>query len=153
MRLLQIHVCIIYFIAGVSKLQGTSWWNGTALWSVLANFEFAPMQFAIYNDILRAICRNEILIQLVLTGGCYFTLAFEIGYTFLVWFRRTRWVVLAGAIMLHGTIGIFMGLKTFSLVMLVMNLAFVRPDEVRWVFSRVSRLLRADPPSSRPCSL
>jgi Vitamin K-dependent gamma-carboxylase len=132
-RLLQIHVCIVYLMAGLSKLQGPSWWSGSALWYVLANYEFAPMQFSIYNDILRFVCRNQIAFELVLTGGCYFTLAFEIGYIFLVWWRKTRWVVLGGAILLHGTIGLFMGLKTFSLLMLVMNLAFVRPEEVRWV--------------------
>jgi hypothetical protein len=154
-RLLQIHICIIYFIAGVSKLQGNAWWNGTALWAVLANFEFAPMQFSIYNDVLRFICRNEVLMQFVMTGGCYFTLAFEIGYMFLVWFRKTRWVVLSGAILLHGTIGIFMGLKTFSLLMLIMNLAFVRPEEVRWVFGRFSKLVRgsqASPPALQPAA-
>jgi hypothetical protein len=138
-RLLQIHVGIIYLAAGLSKLLGSAWWNGTALWMVFANFEFAPMQFGIYNDILRFICRNQILQDLVLTGGCYFTLAFEIGYMFLVWHRRTRWVVLSGAILLHGTIGMFMGLKTFSLIMLVMNLAFVRPEEIRWVLGLVTR--------------
>jgi hypothetical protein len=31
----------------------------------------------------------------------------------------------------------FMGLKTFSLLMLIMNLAFVKSEEIRWVLSRV----------------
>src|SRR5262249_46193825 len=30
LRLLQIHVCIIYMASGLSKLQGASWWGGTA---------------------------------------------------------------------------------------------------------------------------
>src|SRR5437870_4514660 len=34
-RLLQIHLCIIYAAAGFSKLAGPAWWNGTALWNVL----------------------------------------------------------------------------------------------------------------------
>jgi hypothetical protein len=132
-RLMQIHVCIIYFIAGISKLQGGAWWNGTALWSVIANYEFAPMYIGVYNDVLRFIARNEVALQLLLTGGAYFTLAFEIGYAFLVWFPRTRWVFLAGAIFLHGMIGMVMGLKTFSFMMLVMNMSFLRPDEVHWM--------------------
>ncbi len=88
-RLIQLHVCIIYFIAGISKLQGGAWWNGTALWSVLANYEFAPMYIGLYNDILRYIARDELTLQLLLTTGCYFTLAFEIGYAFLIWYPRT----------------------------------------------------------------
>ncbi len=137
-RLLQIHLCIIYFIAGTTKLQGGSWWTGNALWGVLANFEFAPMQMGLYNDVLRYLCRDQLRFELVMTAGCYFTLAFEIGYIFLVWWPRTRWLFLGGAILLHGTIGMFMGLKTFSLLMLVMNMAFLRPEEVRWMVRLVT---------------
>jgi hypothetical protein len=132
-RLMQLHICIIYLIAGVSKLQGTAWWNGTALWSVLANFEFAPMHIGLYNDLLRFVARDQFWLEMLLTGGCYFTLFFEIGYAFLVWFPRMRWVFLAGAIFLHGMIGMVMGLKTFSFVMLVMNMCFLRPEEVHWL--------------------
>ncbi len=134
-RLLQIHVCIIYFVSGVSKLQGAAWWNGTAVWGTIANFEFAPMQFEIYNHVLRSLARRPFLIEFFLTTAGYFTLAFEIGYAFLVWRPSLRWVMLSGAIMLHGLIGIFMGLKTFSFMMLVLNMAFLKPEEVRSVFS------------------
>jgi hypothetical protein len=132
-RLLQIHVCIIYLMAGLAKLQGAAWWNGNALWGVLGNYEFAPMNFALYNDVMRFICRNALLLDLVVLGGCYFTLAFEIGYPFLIWWPRTRWLYLGGAIILHGLIGMFMGLKTFSMIMLVLNMAFLRPNEVHWL--------------------
>jgi hypothetical protein len=132
-RLTQLHVCIIYLVSGISKLQGTAWWNGTALWAVLANYEFAPMYLGLYNDGLRFIAQNQFALELLLTGGCYFTLCFEIGYAFLIWFPRTRWVFLTGAIILHGLIGMFMGLKTFSFTMLVMNMAFLRPEEVHWL--------------------
>jgi hypothetical protein len=36
-------------------------------------------------------------------------------------------------------IGLFMGLKTFSLMMLVMNMAFLKPEEVRWFFGMFTR--------------
>lgn len=138
-RLVQLHVCIIYLIAGISKLQGNSWWNGTALWAVLCNYEFAPMYTTLYNDILRYIAGTEWMLQLLLTTGCYFTLMFEIGYAFLIWFPRMRWVFLAGAIFLHGAIGMVMGLKTFSFTMLVMNMAFLRPSEVHWMLGWFQR--------------
>src|SRR5262249_49140479 len=32
LRLIQVHFCIIYLAAGLSKLQGPAWWNGTAVW-------------------------------------------------------------------------------------------------------------------------
>ena len=40
LRLIQLHMCIIYLFAGSSKLQGTAWWNGQAMWMVLGNLEY-----------------------------------------------------------------------------------------------------------------
>ncbi len=137
-RLIQVHVCIIYFVAGISKLLGSAWWNGTAIWGTMANFEFAPIQHMPYQHALRFIGQHELSFQLFFTVGGYFTLFFEIGYCFLVWRPSLRWVILAMAITLHGFIGLFMGLKTFSFMMLVMNMAFLKPQEVHWVLGLFS---------------
>jgi hypothetical protein len=132
-RLLQINVCMIYFVAGISKLQGTSWWTGDAIWGTIGNFEFAPMKHSIYLDFLAFIGQHRWLYALIMTGGGMFTLTFEIAYIFLIWRPRLRWVFLASAILLHGLIGVLMGLGTFALVMLVMNMAFLRKEEVYWL--------------------
>jgi hypothetical protein len=132
-RLLQIHVCLIYLSAGLSKLQGVSWWTGNAVWLTLANFEFAPMQHEMYVDLVASLAENRFVYGLTMTAAGIFTLAFEIGYIFLVWRPSTRWLVLTGAVILHGFIGLFMGLKTFSLMMLAMNMAFLTPEMVRWL--------------------
>jgi hypothetical protein len=142
MRLLQVHVCIVYLAAGLSKLMGQSWWNGTAVWGTIANYEFAPMQFEAYNWFLRLLGRNQLVLMGFLTVSSYFTLIFEIGYAFLIWRPATRWVMLGMAITLHGFIGLFMGLKTFSLMMLVMNMAFLRPEEANWAIGLFFRKLR-----------
>ena len=134
-RLLQVHVCIIYLMSGLSKLQGNAWWNGTAVWMTLGNYEFAPMQFDIYLGFLRFLGGNQMLYDACMTGSGLFTLSFEIGYAFLIWRPRLRWIFLAAAIMLHAGIGLLMGLKTFSLMMLVLNMAFLRKEEVYWIFS------------------
>lgn len=146
-RLLQVHLCIIYLISGLSKLQGNAWWNGTAVWGTLANYEFAPMQYEAYNWFLRKLAQKHFLFQLFMTGAGLFTLAFEISYAFLIWRPSMRWVVLTGAILLHGGIGLFMGLKTFSLLMLVLNLVFVRPQEVRSLIAWFRGFFDGPPPS------
>lgn len=148
-RLLQIHVCFIYCGAGLSKLQGQAWWRGDAIWSVIANFEFAPMQYHYYQEFLRTLAQNKLAFNLFLVGGSYFTVFFEICYSFLIWRKSTRWLMLAMAVVLHGFIGIFMGLRTFSLVMLVMNLAFLRPEEARWLVG-MFRLWKTSPGSKLP---
>ncbi|HEV3444597.1 MAG TPA: HTTM domain-containing protein, partial [Gemmataceae bacterium] len=138
-RLLQVHVCIIYLAAGLSKLQGMAWWNGTAVWSTLANFEFAPMQYESYMIPLRLLTANRLVWEVMMTSAGIFTLFFEITYTFLIWRPSTRWLILSMAVVLHGFIGIFMGLKTFSLMMLVMNMAFLRPQEVSFMLHPFTR--------------
>lgn len=150
-RLMQVHVCIIYLAAGLTKLQGAAWWNGTAVWSTFANFEFAPMQFEVYNWLLRRLGSNEWMFQLFLNSSALFTLVFEIGYPFLIWRPSTRWLFLSGAIILHGFIGLFMGLKTFSLMMLVMNMCFLKTEEAYW-FLGIFGVGRSDekPPSAPP---
>src|SRR5262245_27283109 len=58
-RLIQIHFCIIYMAAGLAKLLGHMWWGGTALWLCWANYEFAPFQFALYEQALSALAQNR----------------------------------------------------------------------------------------------
>jgi hypothetical protein len=137
-RLLQIHVGIIYLMAGLSKLLGSAWWTGDALWGTLGNFEFAPMEAEWYLAFIAFLGRHRWLYHLFTTGGGLFTLAFEISYIFLIWRPKLRWILLGAAILLHGFIGLLMGLKTFSLMMLVMNMAFLRPEEVQWLMGRVT---------------
>lgn len=154
-RLLQIHVCIIYFVSAISKLQGAAWWNGTAVWGTLANFEFAPMALEIggvqvYNEFLRFLGQYKLRLELFLTGACMFTLVFEMVYAFLIWRPSMRWPILWGAIILHGFIGLLMGLKTFALMMLVMNLAFVKREEIDRALHRLGSIvgLGRDRPAS-----
>jgi hypothetical protein len=135
MRLLQIHLCFVYAGSGLSKLMGPAWWNGTAVWHTIANYEVAPMQFEIYNKALRILGANQMVFSTFLTLGGYFTLFFEIGFAFLVWRPATRPLMLGMAITLHGLIGLFMGLKTFSLMMLVMNMSFLRTEEGLWLLN------------------
>jgi hypothetical protein len=145
-RLLQIHTCIIYAMAGLSKLQGPSWWSGNAIWFTLANYEFAPMEFLPYKAFLRYLTLNRPMWELFMTAGVYFTLFFEIGYAFLIWRPRFRWLFLGMALVLHGGIGFFMGLQTFSLMMLTMNMAFLPPELVRQWVSRLRRKPAAETP-------
>jgi hypothetical protein len=134
-RLLQIHLCMIYLFAGLAKLLGPSWWNGTALWGVLANFEMAPMRFRAYTSFLGWLGSNPLYYGLFVTLGTFFTLVFEITYPFLIWRPSLRWFFLGSAILLHGLIGLMMELGTFALLMLAMNMIFLRKEEAYWLLS------------------
>jgi hypothetical protein len=128
-RLVQIHLCLIYAFAGTSKLQGTTWWNGTAVWWTMANTEFAPLNRQIYRNYLEFLCKHRFLWELVMDGGNVHTLFVELCFPFLVWNRRTRWIMLMAATFLHAGIALFMGLTIFQIFMLIFLLTFY-PSEI-----------------------
>jgi hypothetical protein len=152
-RLLQVHLCIIYLAGGTSKLKGASWWNGTALNLVLLNYSFAPFDMPFYKQILAYLTGIHWLWEVLVSGGVAYTLFVEVGFPFLVWDRRWRWVMISGAILLHTGIAVCMGLTAFSLMMLTLVLSFVPPEVVRQVLARLrdhARRLLAHQPAPAP---
>lgn len=139
LRLLQIHLCIIYFASGVSKLQGATWWSGTAVWGTMANYEFSPMRSHLYMSLLRFLAEHRVLWELVMTGTTTFTLAFEIAFPFVIWVRPLRWVMIASAVFLHLGIAFFMGLVGFSTIMIALLLSFVPAEAFHRVLEALGR--------------
>ena len=45
LRLIQLHLVVIYGMAGLGKLQGPSWWNGMAIWGTMTAGEFVVVDF------------------------------------------------------------------------------------------------------------
>ena len=84
-----------------------------------------------------------------MTSGAMFTLILEVGFPFLVWYRRLRWVMVTGAIMLHTGIALVMGLTGFSLMMLALLVAFIPPATVRQLLG-LAEAAPAPAPQPRP---
>ena len=124
-RLIQLQLCVMYLFAGLSKLQGEVWWDGTAFWGAVANLEYQSVD-------LTWLARFPLLVN-VLT---HVTVVWEISYIVLVWGRLSRPVVLSIAVVLHLGIGICLGMMTFGLAALIANLAFVSPKIIRMALDR-----------------
>jgi uncharacterized membrane protein YphA (DoxX/SURF4 family) len=124
-RLIQIHMCVIYLFAALGKLMGPAWWNGSATWMSVANLEYQSMD-------MTWLAGWPILISLL----THVTVWWELSYCVLVWPRLTRPLMLALAIPIHLGIAMFLGMMTFGLAMLIANLAFVSPWLVRRLFGR-----------------
>lgn len=130
-RLIQLHMCIIYLFSGLGKLQGETWWNGEAAWLSLANLEY---QFLVN---LTWLANHPWLVSFLTHATVYW----ELTYCGLVWPRLTRPWVLLGAVFVHLGIAVALGMPTFGLVMLIGNLAFVSPETVRrWVDPAANRV-------------
>ncbi|MEM9409638.1 MAG: HTTM domain-containing protein [Planctomycetota bacterium] len=116
-RLIQVHLCIVYLFAGLGKIQGTTWWNGQAVWGTLASYEYQTLD-------LTELAHAMWLVNLM----TYFTVFWEFSYSFLIWPKLTRPLFLAAAVVVHLGIGFSMGMMTFGLIMIYANLAFVPPN-------------------------
>jgi hypothetical protein len=137
-RLLQVHLCIIYLAAGLSK-RGATWWNGLAPWGTMANPAMSPLHVGFYLETLNFLVRNRWLFELVMSGLAIFTLTIEIGFAFTIWNRRLRWLMLTMAVLMHTGIAVFMGLNTFGLMMICMLMAFVPLDTIRGLLRLLGR--------------
>ena len=127
LRLLQVHLCVVYLFSGCGKLLGASWWEGTALWGAIANGQYRTLD-------LTGLARHPLVVNALTLA----TLWWEVGYAALVWPRLTRPAVLAMAAPVHLGIGLAMGMMEFGLAMLAANLAFIPADTFRAPFLRSS---------------
>lgn len=133
-RLLQVHLCIIYLFSGLAKLGGENWQAGTAVWWALANQEYQSIDL---TWIAGWTTVGPILIAL----ATHATVFWELFYCCLIWNRFTRPLTLWMAVAIHGGIALFMGMITFGLGMIYANLAFLKPPTVRrWVDPIAERL-------------
>lgn len=111
-RMLQLHLCVIYFATGIHKAMGPDWWDGESIWRALNLREMVLFDFSWLA-----------YVPAIAVALCWATLAVEIGYAFLVWPNKTRkWMALA-TVGLHAGIGLTMGLLSFSALMSVLTIS------------------------------
>jgi len=129
-RVLQVHLCIIYFFSGLTKCLGPGWWDGSNVWRALIRPPF-----------------NVVDPEILVRWKYFFPLAgilicvAEFGYPFFIWSSRTRRIWLFGICGMHIAIGVMMGMYLFSLVMIVLNVAAFGPG----LFRREEKLVTLQP--------
>ena len=101
-RVLQLHLCVIYFFSGLTKCLGSGWWDGSSVWRALIRPPFNVID-------------PEILVRwkyLFPVAGIVICLL-EIGYPFFIWNSKTRKIWLIGICGMHVGIGLTMGMYLF----------------------------------------
>jgi hypothetical protein len=124
-RLIQLHMCVIYLFGGIGKMRGAAWWVGDAFWFSIASYEYQSLD-------LIWLSASPLTIALI----THLTVFWETFYCVLIWPRATRPLMLALAVLVHGGIAVALGMPTFGTAMLIGNLAFVSP---RWVERLVAK--------------
>jgi hypothetical protein len=127
-RLIQIHMCVIYLFAGISKLQGPSWWSGEAMWRAFANLEYQSLD-------MTWLAWHPWLINMM----SHVSVVWEIAFCVLIWKPLWRPLMLAIAVVLHVGIGAGLGMWTFGLIMLVGCASFLPNEAVRRLVERLTQ--------------
>jgi len=133
-RMIQVHMCIIYLFSGIGKVQGEPWMNGEASWLSFAMVEYQS-RFHLFD--MTWLAGHQYLLNFM----TFVTMFWELSYCALVWPALTRPWVLLLAVITHMGIVLCLGMPTFGLVMLIGNLAFVSPKTVRKYFDPLARRL------------
>lgn len=120
-RLLQVQMSLIYLASALSKINGSTWAQGSAVSYALRLPDLVLLSPPHWVT-------NSALLMNAATWG---TIAVELSVALLVWNRRLRPWVLAAGVVMHTIIMITIAAGFFTLAMYVLYLAFVPPETVQ----------------------
>lgn len=127
-RLIQVQICVIYAYTGFEKLKGSTWWDGTALWTVFANPQFSEFDLKFMSHV-----------PWFFPLGTFLTVIFEVYFVALVWHPSSRKYGLLAGVVFHLGIGFLLGLMPFSLVMISTYILFLKKEELDLFFHALSQ--------------
>jgi hypothetical protein len=115
-RVLQLHLCFIYFFSGLTKCLGSGWWDGSNLWRALIRppFNIIPPEILVRWNYFLPVLGISICV-------------IETGYPVFIWLKKTRMIWLICIFGMHIGIGFTMGMYLFALVMIILNAAAFGP--------------------------
>jgi predicted DCC family thiol-disulfide oxidoreductase YuxK len=126
--LIAAQVCVIYATAGLTKVQGQMWQNGSAMGYVLRLAWFQP-----WPGLAHWLAGHTVLLTLI----GYVTVLVQAGFPFIVFTPKLKYPALVVLVLMHLSIAILLGLPFFSAIMLIGDGIFLS-DRVwraaeRWV--------------------
>lgn len=112
LRVLQIHMCLIYFSSGFEKMLAPDWWTGNVLWKALVQPDFRQY------DLTWLASHPWLPVSLSV-----FTMVVETFYGVAMWIPKLRVAWFIGIVALHIGIGLFLGLWLFATIMILLSVS------------------------------
>lgn len=133
-RMIQIELCLLYFMTFWNKTQGPAWIDGTALYYVyhLDQFRRFPVP---------GFLQDLFMVRL----ETWLTLAVEFALGVLVWIKELRYPVLLMGLVLHLSLEYSMNVPMFQWTALALYVTFIDGADLArawaWIRTRVSTRL------------
>jgi hypothetical protein len=131
LRLMQVHLTAIYAAMALAKLKGSPWWDGSAVWGLIARPDARVVDLTALGGANWVYVINIWTLAIVL---------FELCFAVFIWNRLARPLLLALALPMWLGTAVVSGMISFGLIMLVANLAFISPEAMRTCFAGGERL-------------
>jgi hypothetical protein len=112
LRVIQLHLCLIYLTSGLMKWSGEQWWDGDAIWPSLMLPEYRQVDSCWLVD-------HPWFAKL----SGWMVIVVETGYSIFIWPRRTRRLWILATVAMHLGIAVFMGLGVFGALMIALTVA------------------------------
>lgn len=129
LRLIQVHTAMFFLMMGLTKLNGEGWWDGVAIWSLLAQTQSRPVDLTFFQ-------RSGQLGEFFVNFWTHMFVYYELAFPVLIWNRHARPLLLGLGVILWFSLVLASGLLLFGLTMLAATAAFVPAENYRALFTR-----------------
>jgi hypothetical protein len=123
-----INLCLVYFIAGLSKLNEPHWQQGTAIHYFINDDRFSVFAYG---------GKHVELPQWLSYTINYGTIVLELVFPFVIWFKKSRNIVLMLCCIMHIGIYLFLMIYGMSLIFLIQYGLFFSDDEVKLLAKKI----------------
>lgn len=120
LRILQLHLCVVYLATGIDKTMGSDWWDGEAIWRSIQFYGLPYLQ--------TLTLASHVWLAKLMSWG---TLLIESGYPVFIWPRKTRAFFVTAILGLHIGIAATLGLWSFSAMMIVLTFSAFAMDGIQ----------------------
>ncbi|HEY2759430.1 MAG TPA: hypothetical protein VGI75_01765, partial [Pirellulales bacterium] len=124
-RLIQIHLALIYGAMLIAQLQGAAWWQGTAVWWLMARPESRLVNLTFLSG------TGEQALTYMMNLCTYAVLLYELCFAVLIWNPLARPILLVAGVLIWGGLALVGGAISFCVLMFVANLAFLPAETLR----------------------
>jgi len=118
---IQVHLCLIYFISGISKVHSDLWYNGVAIYYILNLERFSATDYNL------ALSQNGFFVTL----AGYTTMLWETFFFFLVSINKTKVPALVLGVVIHLSIYFFMMIHDFEILYIMVYGFFFTDEELK----------------------
>ncbi|HWB14071.1 MAG TPA: hypothetical protein VG826_32895 [Pirellulales bacterium] len=120
LRLIQVHLTLVYVMMAVGKVWGNVWWDGMAMWFLIARTERRMVDLTGLHSL-----------PLVVHAWSYAVMFWQAAFPVLVWNRLARPLLLGINALMWALLAPVIGNVPLAVMMVVASVAFVPGDLIR----------------------